>query len=238
MPKFFIDYIPEDTVLLTGENARHIGKSLRMKPGEEIVLCDGKGMDYGCIIEEITADSVKCKIAFKTPTESESKIKVSLYQGLPKGDKLDTAIQKCVELGAYDIHPVIMERSISRPDEKSAKKKLLRLQKISDEAAKQSRRGILPKVYPIENYAAAINKINADLIILFYEKGGKKLKDILKAFTGKSIAIIIGPEGGFAESEVQLAKDKGAVIATLGKRILRTETAPIAAIAGIMYELD
>ncbi len=238
MPKFFVDNIMSDTVTLTGKDAVHIGKSLRMKKGESITLCNGKGTDYGCLIEDITADSVKCRVIFKTASESECKIKISLYQGLPKGDKMDTVVQKCVELGVFDIHPVLTERCISRPDSKSADKKIKRLQKIADEAAKQSRRGILPKVYGLTPYREALKNIKADLIILFYEKGGEKLKTILRNFSGESIAVIIGPEGGFSDDEVEAAKEAGAEIATLGSRILRTETAPIAAAANIVYELD
>ncbi len=238
MPKFFVDNITSDTVTLTGANAVHIGKSLRMKKGESLTLCNGKGTDYGCLIEDITADSVICKVVFETASESECKIKISLYQGLPKGDKMDTVVQKCVELGVFDIHPVLTERCISRPDAKSAAKKVKRLQKIADEAAKQSRRGILPKVYDLTPYRDALKSINADLTIFFYEKGGEKLKTVLKNFSGESIALIIGPEGGFSDDEVTVAKDTGAVTATLGSRILRTETAPIAAISNIVYELD
>lgn len=241
MPKFFVDDISSDTVTLDGEKARHISKSLRMKVGEEVVLCNGKGMDYGCIIEKIDSESVSLKVAFKTPSKSESKVKVNLYQGLPKGDKMGTIVQKCTELGMHSFHPVIMERSISRPDEKSARKKCERLNKISEEAAKQSRRGIVPEVFPIESYKSALSKIEDEKIILFYENGGEKLKDILVEFKEgnvTSISVLIGPEGGFDEKEVALAKEKGALVATLGERILRTETAPIAAAANILYELD
>lgn len=241
MPKFFVDNITSDTVTLDGEKARHISKSLRMKVGEEIVLCNGKGMDYGCIIESISSETVTLKVAFETPSNSESETIVDLYQGLPKGDKMGVIVQKCTELGIHSFHPVIMERSISRPDEKSSFKKCERLNKISAEAAKQSRRGIIPKVWRFESYKSAVNKIENEKIILFYEQGGEDLKDILLSFKSdsvKSIAILIGPEGGFDEKEVEFAKEKGAVIASLGNRILRTETAPIAATANILYELS
>lgn len=241
MPKFFVDEVSSEIITLDGEQARHISKSLRMKKGEEVVLCDGKGTDYACVIEDICDDLVTLKLAFTTDTQSESNIKIALYQGVPKGDKLANVVQKCTELGVCSFHPVTMARSISRPDEKSAEKKVKRLNKIACEAAKQSRRGIVPEVFPFEDYSSAISKIEAQKIILFYEKGGENLKDILCRFKKGNIteiAVIIGPEGGFEEAEVDFASERGAVIASLGKRILRTETAPIAAAANIIYELE
>lgn len=241
MPKFFIDSKIEQNVVLTGETASHIARSLRMKAGQELVLCDGKGTDYGCIIDKITKQEVYLTVAFKTPSESESNIKVSIYQGLPKGDKMAEVVKKCTEIGAYDFHPVIMKRSIMKVDEKNAAKKLLRLRKIAAEAASQSRRGIIPEVYDFEDFGEALEKCGAQRIILFYENGGEKLKDVLTSFKAdnvKSIAVIIGAEGGIDESELELAKQKGAVIATLGKRILRTETAPVCAVSDILYELE
>lgn len=241
MPKFFIESEIEESITLTGEIASHIARSLRMKAGEEVVLCDGKGTDYGCIIDKITKDEVHLSLAFKTPSESESNIKVSVYQGLPKGDKMAEVVKKCTELGAYDFHPVIMKRSIMKVDEKSAGKKLSRLRKIAAEAASQSRRGIIPEVHNFDSFGDALEKCESERIILFYENGGEKLKDVLTSFKAenvKSIAIIIGAEGGIDESELALAKAKGAVIATLGKRILRTETAPVCAVSNILYELE
>ena len=241
MPKFFVDTPIEDTVTLTGENAAHISKSLRMKVGEEVVLCDGQGYDYGCIIESITKGAVCLKCAFKTPSESEAAVWVDLYQGLPKGDKLSEVVRKCTELGVSAFHPVLMHRSVAKPDAKTALKKRERLQKIAREAASQSRRGIIPQVYDIEDYESALNKNDCDATLLFYENGGESLNNILKECKEKAvkrIALIIGPEGGFEESEVALAQARGARVATLGKRILRTETAPVAAAAAVFYELD
>ena len=241
MPKFFTDEIISDSVILTGENASHIARSLRMKVGEEVVLCDGKGMDYCCIIEKITKSEVHLSVAFKTPSETESEIKISVYQGLPKGDKMAEVVKKCTEIGAHDFHPVIMKRSIMKVDEKSAERKLARLRKIASEAASQSRRGIIPEVYAFENFSEALEKCECERIIIFYENGGEKLNTVLKKFKEenvKSIAIIIGAEGGIDESELQLAEEKGAVIATLGKRILRTQTAPVCAVSNILYELE
>ena len=241
MPKFFTEEKIEDVITLTGQTASHITKSLRMKLGDEVVLCDGKGWDYACIISAVSKDSVQLKLAFKTRSESEASIKIEIFQGLPKGDKLSEVVRKCTELGAYAFHPVIMKRSVSRPDEKSAKKKIERLRKIACEAAEQSRRGIIPEVFEIDGYEAALKENRCEKTILFYENGGKNLKDILSEYSYEgieSVALIIGPEGGFDESEVEFAKTLGAEIATLGKRILRTETAPVAACANVIYELD
>lgn len=241
MPKFFTEQKIEDTITLTGQTASHISKSLRMKVGEEVVLCDGKGWDYGCIITAVSKESVELKLAFKTKSESEAAVKIEVFQGLPKGDKLSEVVRRCTELGAFAFHPVIMKRSVSRPDEKSAKKKVERLRKISSEAAEQSRRGIIPEVFEIESFESALKENRCEKTILFYENGGRRLKDILDEYNREgveSIALIIGPEGGFDESEVDAAKALGAEVATLGKRILRTETAPVAACANVIYELD
>ena len=241
MPKFFVDEISADSVVLSGETASHIARSLRMKVGEEVVLCDGKGTDYGCIIEKITKSEVHLSVAFKTPSETESDIKISVYQGLPKGDKMAEVVKKCTEIGAHDFHPVIMKRSIMKVDQKSAERKLARLRKIAAEAASQSRRGIIPEVFAFETYEKALENCESERIILFYENGGEKLNTVLKKFGAenvKSIAIIIGAEGGIDESELELAKKKGAAIATLGKRILRTQTAPVCAVSNILYEME
>ena len=241
MPKFFVEQPIEDVVTLSGETAAHIAKSLRMKAGEEVVLCDGKGYDYGCIIEKITKEEVRLKCAFKTPSESEASVWVELYQGVPKGDKLAEVVRKCTELGVSAFHPVMMHRSVAKSDAKTAQKKALRLRIIAREAASQSRRGIIPQVYETEDYESALQKNRCERTVLFYENGGEKLNTVLGHFAQegvKSVARIIGPEGGFEESEVDFARSLGAEVATLGKRILRTETAPVAASAAVFYELD
>lgn len=241
MPKFFVENIEGEHIVLTGEKASHIAKSLRMKVGEEVVLCDGKGYDYGCLIESISKSEVHLKCAFKTPSESEPNIRVSVYQGLPKGDKLSEVVRKCTELGVSAFYPVLMKRSVARPDAKSAAKKVERLKKIAAEAAAQSRRGIIPTVAPIEDFESALKRNACEATILFYENGGESLRGILseqKAAGIRSLALIIGPEGGFEASEVEAAKAAGARVATLGKRILRTETAPVAASAAVFYEFE
>ena len=233
MQKLFVDFIPQGKFALDEEQSRHIAKSLRMRVGDMLTLTCGDGDDYGCIIDEINAGQVLLSVCYKQANNSEPTVKVMLYQGVPKGDKMEDIIQKCTELGITAIKPVLTHRSVSRPDEKSAKKKNTRYQKIALEAAQQSGRGIVPEICKMETLANAVKKDNSELKILFYEGGGEPLSKIIDKNI-KSVSIYIGPEGGFEESEVELIKNSGGVVATLGKRILRTQTAPIAALTAIM----
>lgn len=233
MQKLFIDFIPQKTVILDEAQSRHIAKSLRMRVGDMITLCAGNGIDYGCIIEEITAKEVTLSVCYEQANNSEPSVKVHLYQGVPKGDKLEDIIQKCTELGISEITPVLTKRSISRPDEKSARKKQERYQKIALEAAQQSGRGIVPQINKMTDLKKASEQDESQLKILFYEGGGEPLKEIISSDIN-SVSIYIGPEGGFEENEVDIIKSAGGTVATLGKRILRTQTAPVAALTAIM----
>lgn len=235
MQKMFVNEIDGDKVILNEEQSRHIAKSLRMKVGDMLTLCDGAGSDYGCIIDEITKDYVALSVCYKQASNSEPDVKLYLYQGVAKGDKNEDIIQKCVELGIYEVTPVLTKRSVSRPDEKQAKKKQTRYQKIALEAAQQSGRGIVPAINEMTDFKTAVSNCTADLKILFYEGGGESLTKIIKNNkNAQSIAIFIGPEGGFEKSEVEAVLNAGGISATLGKRILRTQTAPVAATAAIM----
>lgn len=234
MQKLFIDYDFNEKLVLDEEQSRHIAKSLRMKKGDMITVCNGNGIDYGCMIEEITKTGVTLSVCYRQASDSEPNIKVSLYQGVPKGDKMEDIIQKCVELGIYSITPVLTKRSISRPDEKQAAKKQIRYSKIALEAAQQSGRGIVPEIKAMTDFRNAVSFCDADLIILFYEGGGKSLKSIIENSKAEKIAVFIGPEGGFEKEEVEAVIEKGGINATLGKRILRTQTAPVAALSSIM----
>lgn len=234
MQKLFIDYTPENEIVLDGEQARHIAKSLRMKVGDMLTVNDSKGSDYGCLIEEITKDTVTLSVCYKQASDSEPSCKVRIYQANPKGSKLEDIIQKCVELGVYEITPVLTKRCVSRPNEKSAKKKTERYNKIALEAAQQSGRGIVPKVNELIPLKQAVNEDYSEVKIVFYEGGGEPLKTLIEENT-KSVSIYIGPEGGFEKDEVDLISANGATSATLGKRILRTQTAPVAALSAIMY---
>lgn len=233
MQKLFIDFIPQKTVILDEAQSRHIAKSLRMRVGDMITLCAGNDIDYGCIIEEITAKEVTLSVCYEQANNSEPSVKVHLYQGVPKGDKLEDIIQKCTELGISEITPVLTKRSISRPDEKSARKKQERYQKIALEAAQQSGRGIVPQINKMTDLKKASEQDESQLKILFYEGGGEPLKEIISSDIN-SVSIYIGPEGGFEENEVDIIKAARGTVATLGKRILRTQTAPVAALTAIM----
>ncbi len=233
MQKLFIDYTPENIITLDGEQARHIAKSLRMRVGDMLMINDSNGSDFGCKIEEITRDTVTLSVCYKQASNSEPACSVTIYQGNPKGSKLEDIIQKCVELGAVRIVPVSTKRCVSRPDEKSAKKKTERYNKIALEAAQQSGRGIIPEVCSLVSLKEALENDESQTKIVFYEGGGEPLRSLVGENT-QSISIYIGPEGGFEKDEVDFLVSNGAKAATLGKRILRTQTAPVAALSAIM----
>lgn len=236
MPWFFTDKLNGSLISIEGEDALHIEKSLRMKAGEEITLCDNSGMQHSCIIENISPGNVAVRVLKSIPCQNEPTVSITLYQALPKGDKMDTIVQKAVELGATEIVPMLSSRCVSRPDEKSAKKKVQRWQKIAKHAAEQSRRGIIPKVLPVITFDNAVSHSGKnDLTILFYECGGENLNNIIPKAC-QSISVFIGSEGGFEEKEAEMVIKSGGKTATLGKRILRAETAPLTALSVIMYE--
>ena len=233
MPRFFKEYF-KDAPFIDGDDARHIIRSLRMRIGETLTVCDTMGTDYLCEIAETEENLVRLNVLEEIENRTEPTVKVTLFQCNPKGDKLDMVVQKAVELGISEIVPVLSEHCVSRPDGKSAGKKRERMQKIADEAAKQSGRGKLPTIGEFISFKECCKRLDDfDKSILFYELGGKPIAEIVNEDI-KSIAIVIGPEGGFSKAEVESAKENGAEIATLGPRILRTETAPLAAITAIM----
>ncbi|WP_250277429.1 16S rRNA (uracil(1498)-N(3))-methyltransferase [[Clostridium] colinum] len=241
MAKFFVssDLIKDDKIFITGENANHIINALRCKIGEEIEVSSGDGYDYICKIEEIEKDKVLAKIIDCFGNESEPNIKITLYQGLPKSEKMELIIQKCVELGIDEIIPINTDRTIVKLAGKE-EKKIARWNKISESAAKQSRRGKIPKVCQVMNFCDAIKEASKnDLNIIPYEKEQKNgIKNAIKNFDGKSIGIFIGPEGGFSEKEIEFAINNNVKPITLGKRILRTETAGFITTAILLYELE
>ncbi|MDQ5984223.1 MAG: Ribosomal RNA small subunit methyltransferase E [Eubacteriales bacterium SKADARSKE-1] len=239
MIRFFVDEIKNDVTVLDEENANHAIKSLRVKLGEKLILCDKYATEHVCIVNKIEQSHVYLTILEKKVCDSELPTKITLYQALPKGDKMDSIVQKAVELGVYKIVPVLTNRCISRPDQKSIIKKIDRWQKIALEAAKQSGRGIIPKVMPL----LELNDIEKDLDkydcnLIFYEGGGKRIEELLPHAPIQKMSIFIGPEGGFEEYEVNFLEEHGSKTATLGKRILRAETAPIAALSIITYLLE
>lgn len=233
MPRFFVNEKPTDKCVITGEDAVHIGRSLRMKTGEELtVCCDGE--DFFCEIEKITPDEVFLKVLSSEASKSEPEVSVTLFQALPKGDKMELIIQKAVELGAVKIVPVLTERCISRPDKKSFEKKLERFNKISESASKQSGRGIIPQVTELMTFEKAVEEMKKlDFSIICYEKGGVNLRNVgLK--NGSTIGVFVGSEGGFEEKEAEYCRQNGITVVGLGQRILRCETAPLATISIIM----
>lgn len=241
MPRFFTQDITEAGGCITGEDAKHIAKVLRMKVGDELTVCDTKGRDYNCMIEEIGAGEVRLKVLSVAPSQSEPDVRVHLYQAMPKADKMETIIQKAVELGAASITPVMTRRCVSRPDAKSMDKKLVRYNRIALEAAKQCGRGVVPPVLPLLELPQALEQMQrTGCSILFYENATAPAKQVIAKAreSGKEleIAVLIGAEGGFDEDEVALAREHGCHILSLGKRILRCETAPLAALTILMYE--
>lgn len=236
MAWFFTNEISGDIFEIEGEDARHISKSLRMKTGESLTLCTLDGRRHECEITAFSTDSVTVKVLSSTICEQEPSVKITLFMALTKGDKMDDIVQKSVELGVYEIVPVLTARCISRPDEKQIKKKVQRWQKISDNAASQSRRGIIPQVKDMMTLKEASNVCNSfDKAIVFYECGGDKLRDIIDEDI-KTLAMFVGSEGGFEESEIDILKANGVTPTTLGTRILRAQTAPIAGITAVMYQ--
>ncbi len=220
--------------LITGEDAKHIEKSLRMKKGEGLTLVSPDLKEHKCEIEGFSPEGVTVNVLESAPCLQEASVQVTLYQSLTKGDKMDMIVQKAVELGVHRIVPVVTSRCVSRPDEKSLKKKTERWQKIATGAAQQSCRGIVPEVSDTLSFTQAVKEsASKDLSIIFYEGGGEALSALINKDI-KSVAIFVGCEGGFDISEVELAKEAGVTPATLGKRILRAETAPLAGISAIM----
>ncbi len=235
MPWFFTnEEIANDTYLIIGEDHKHIEKSLRMKVGEAITLVSPDGIQNDCEIVRVTSEGVEVSVKSKKPCENEADIKVTLYQSLTKGDKMDMIVQKAVELGVYKIVPVLTARCISRPDIKQMKKKVERWQKIANGAASQSCRGIIPEVSPMLTFSEALEDAENTKGIIFYELGGESLSALVDKNDKEDISVFIGSEGGFEIAEVEKAKSMGVIPGTLGKRILRAETAPLAALSAIM----
>ena len=235
MPRFFIDYTPQvgDVATIEGGDARHIAGALRMTAGETLTLCDGAGTDYACTITAVEREQVTLSVDAATPTTAEPSLAVTLYMGLPKGDKMELIIQKCVELGVTAIVPVATSRCIVKLDGKDAAKKQSRWQKIANEAAGQSGRGILPVVETPISWKQALTRFETENTLLCYEGGGQPIGKLVSP-ADTAVSLVVGPEGGFDLAEVEAVTAVGGRIATLGPRILRCETAPIAALAVLM----
>lgn len=237
MVRFFVsaEDLEKEDVSLTGENAQH-AKVLRLKPGETVLLCDGEGREAVCKVE--STDGWLLRAMERRESQSEAAVKVSVYMALPKADKLEHVIQKATELGAYEIVTFPSARCVSRPDEKSLKKKLERWEKIAASAAEQSGRGRIPKVLVLGSFSEALTRAaQADKALMFYEhEEALTLKMALSSGGYSTVSLLTGPEGGLEEAEVAQAREVGLQVCTLGKRILRCETAPLCALSAVMYD--
>ncbi len=238
MTRFFVT--PEDlsmpSPVLTGENAQH-ARVLRLKTGEQLLLCDGQGQEALCTVTGISGQDLTLQVQSRQPSQTEAAVRVSVYMAFPKAEKLEHVIQKATELGAFEIVAFPSGRCISRPDEKSLKKKLERWQKIAASAAEQSGRGRIPLVRVLSSYQDALSQAaQADKSLLFYEnEQSTTLHMALNAGPWQSVSLMTGPEGGLEEKEVAQAVQAGLQVCTLGKRILRCETAPLCALSAVMY---
>lgn len=245
MQRFFVEphQIDRDRheIHITGNDVNHIANVLRMKKGEELWISD-KEKEYHCVIESTEEDEVLLHILYVQEPDYELKNRIYLFQGLPKADKMELIIQKAVELGAYSVVPVSTRRCVVKLDNKKAEKKVSRWQQIAESAAKQSKRMLIPNVHQVLSFKEALKYAESmDIRLIPYElaKGMQETKEILAAIEqGQSIGIFIGPEGGFEEKEVEAAISEGAKPITLGKRILRTETAGLAILSVLMFQLE
>ena len=245
MYQFFVEpsQIRGTRVVITGNDVNHIKNVLRMQQGEEIAVSNGEdGKEYRCGIEELYEDEIVCTLRFVKEDGVELPSKIYLFQGLPKADKMELIVQKAVELGIYEIIPVSTKRAVVKLDEKKAKSKIARWQTISEAAAKQSKRRIVPQIHTVMSFKEAVayaKDMQIKLIPYELADGMEKTREIIGSLKpGEDIAIFIGPEGGFEENEIQTALDNGIEPITLGKRILRTETAGFTILSWIMYQLE
>ena len=233
MPRFFIDPVDGDVAVITGADAHHLSRVLRVRVGEALTLCDGRGTDYFGEVSAVSPDAVEVTVRERRPTMAEPSTAVTLYQGLPKSEKMDFIVQKAVELGAVRVVPVSTARSVVRLKGDEAAKKQTRWQKIAAEAAGQSGRGIIPEVGEVLSFAKAVEQLKNERAVVCYEGGGIPLSQTVNAQT-KAISVFIGPEGGFDAGEIEQLKEAGVTPVTLGNRILRCETAPIVALSVVM----
>lgn len=246
MQRFFVEphQIDEEAhqIHITGSDVNHISNVLRMKTGEELWISDGSKYEYRCTIESFEPDEVLLHIVYSQEPEYELPCRIYLFQGLPKADKMELIIQKAVELGAYEIIPVETKRCVVKLDGRKSAKKTARWQQIAESAAKQSKRMLIPNVHEVLTFREALKYAESmDVRLVPYElaRGTQETKEILAGIEpGQSVGIFIGPEGGFEEKEIEAAIEGGAKPITLGRRILRTETAGLAILSVLMFQLE
>ncbi len=243
MYQFFVEdeQIGREFVTITGSDVNHIKNVLRMKPGEKIRISNQRDKDCFCEISEVTDTFVQAEILKEDAPSTELSGKIYLFQGIPKGDRMETVIEKAVELGVYEIIPVAMQYCVVKLDAKKEAVKVKRWQKLAETAAKQSKRSRIPKIHPVMRYRDAVEyALHCDVCLVPYENetGMRRTKEALLSIKPKdSVSILIGPEGGFSKEEIALVRDDMQVI-SLGRRILRTDTAGIAVMAMLMLELE
>lgn len=244
MYHFFVtpEQVKGEEIQIVGSDVNHIKNVLRMKIGEELQISDGNNKKYLCEIESMTSDEVLLQIKEELISDTELPSKIYLFQGLPKSDKMELIVQKAVELGVYEIIPVATKRAVVKLDDKKASKKVERWNSISEGGAKQSGRNVVPEVKPVMSYKEAIQYAESlDVVLIPYElaEGMEETRQIIEAIhPGQSVGIFIGPEGGFETQEVEYAMEHGVKAITLGKRILRTETAGLTTLSILMYHLE
>lgn len=244
MHRFFVEpsQIGEREIVITGPDVNHIRNVLRMRAGEELLAADGQGSEYRCILRELQDSEIRAEICRKLSGSAELPSRITLFQGLPKSDKMDLIIQKCVELGVFRIVPVTTKRTVVKLDAKKEESRRKRWTAVSESAAKQSGRGIIPEISGVRGFKEAVEEAGElDVCLIPYEKAENmaRTREILSGIpAGASIGVFIGPEGGFEEEEVKEAMEAGARPITLGRRILRTETAGMAVLAMLGYLLE
>lgn len=244
MHHFFVtpEQVKEEQIWIEGSDVNHIKNVLRMKIGEELHISDGNNKKYLCEISSMSAEAVCAVIKEELISDTELPSKIYLFQGLPKSDKMELIVQKAVELGVYEIIPVATKRAVVKLDDKKAVKKVERWNSISEGGAKQSGRNVVPEVKQVMSYKEAMQYAKAlDIVLIPYElaEGMDETRQIIEAIRpGQSVGIFIGPEGGFETAEVEYALEQGAKAITLGKRILRTETAGLTTLSILMYHLE
>ena len=244
MYHFFVtpEQVKEENIWIEGSDVNHIKNVLRMKVGEELQISDGNNKKYLCEIASMSADSVCVSIKEELVSDTELPSKLYLFQGLPKSDKMELIVQKAVELGVYEIIPVATKRAVVKLDDKKAAKKVERWNSISEGGAKQSGRDVIPEVKQVMSYKEAMQYAKElDVVLIPYElaEGMDETRQVIEAIRpGQSVGIFIGPEGGFETAEVEYALEQGAKAITLGKRILRTETAGLTTLSILMYHLE
>lgn len=238
MHRFFIPQLYNEEMTITGVDAKHIGKVLRMQPGDKLQIVSDDGVSALAEVIAITESTVTVRCLEKLAESHEPAVKITLAQGLAKGEKMDFIIQKAVELGVYSVVPVAMEHSVVRLDGAKADKKVERWQKIAEAAAKQSKRDIIPQVQAVQSVSEMLANNNCKTKIIAYEcEDRMSLKTALReAGQLEDLLLIIGPEGGISEAELAKAREAGAVPVSLGRRILRAETAGLVAMSAIFYE--